>query len=468
MATAPVRAGIYARISSDREGDGLGVARQLEDCQQLAELRGWRVAESYLDDDVSAYNGKTRPEYARMLDDLRTGAINAVLVYHLDRLHRQPKELEEFFDVCKQAGVDDLATVTGRIDLADPDGQFQARILGAVAKKESDDKSRRIRRKHAELAIKGKVSGGGSRPYGFESDKLTLRPAEAAIVQECAQRLLAGEPVRSIVRDLNERGVPAAQGGPWAPQSLTRMLASPRISGQRGHHGEIAATAEWPAIITADEGAKIRALLANPERRTNKSARRYLLGGLLACSRCGERLVARPRSGGQRRYACAKGPGFSGCGKTYINADPVEQFVTEAVLNRLDSAELQRAMEQRQRSAPDAQRWWQEAEAAQAQLDELAAAYGERQFSLQEWMAARKPIEQRLTSARKQLAKVSRTSALDGYVGNGEGLRAEWASLDLSQQHAIVAAVVDSVVVGPARRGYNRFDESRLTPVWRP
>ena len=203
----PVRAGIYARISSDREGDGLGVGRQLEDCKQLAQLRGWRVAETYVDDDVSAYSGKTRPQYARMLDDLRTGTINAVLVYHLDRLHRQPKELEEFFEVCKEAGVDDLATVTGRIDLADPDGQFQARILGAVAKKESDDKSRRIRRKHEEIAVRGGVSGGGSRPYGYEADKLTLRPAEAAVIKECAQRLLAGEPVRSIAADLNARGV---------------------------------------------------------------------------------------------------------------------------------------------------------------------------------------------------------------------------------------------------------------------
>lgn len=41
-------------------------------------------------------------------------------------------------------------------------------------------------------------------------------------------------------------------------------------------------------------------------------------------------------------------------------------------------------------------------------------------------------------------------------------------SLDLNQQHAIVAAVIDSVVVGPGRRGYNRFNESRLTPRWRP
>jgi DNA invertase Pin-like site-specific DNA recombinase len=135
-----VRAGAYARISSDREGDGLGVARQLQDCEELAASKGWTVAERYVDDDVSAYSGKARPQYARLLEDLRSGAINAVVVYHLDRLHRQPKELEEFFEVCKDSGVDQLASVTGRIDLANADGQFMARILGAVAKKESDDK----------------------------------------------------------------------------------------------------------------------------------------------------------------------------------------------------------------------------------------------------------------------------------------------------------------------------------------
>jgi DNA invertase Pin-like site-specific DNA recombinase len=467
MATAAVRTAIYARISSDREGDGLGVARQVEDCERLAERKGWQVVEQYVDDDVSAWSGRKRPQYARVLDDLESGMIDGLLVYDLDRLHRQPSELESFIEMCQRLRLTNVASVSGDIDLTTSDGQFQARILGAVAKKESDDKSRRIRRKHEELAANGKISGGGSRPYGYEADKLTVRPAEAAIVKECAQRLLAGEPVLSIVRSLNEREVSAAQGGRWAPQSLRRMLGSPRISGQRIHNGQIAATAEWPAIITAEDGAKIRALLANPDRRTNKAARRYLLGGLLACSHCGERLVARPRSGGQRRYACAKGEAFSGCGKTYINAEDVEGFVTEAVLHRLDSGELQRAIERRQRSAPDAQRWWQEAEAAQAQLDELAAAFGQRRFSMQEWMAARAPIEQRRTAARRELAKASRSNVLDRYVGNGAGLRAEWDTLDLSQQHAIVAAVLDHVVVGPGRRGYNRFDESRLTPRWR-
>ena len=468
MATVAVRAGIYARISSDREGDGLGVARQIEDCERLAQRKGWQIVEQYVDDDVSAWSGRRRPQYLRSLHDLETGTIDGLLVYDLDRLHRQPSELESFIELCSRLRLTNVASVSGDIDLTTPDGQFQARILGAVAKKESDDKSRRIRRKHEEIAASGRVSGGGSRPYGYEDDKVTIRPPEAAIVAECAKRLLAGEPVRSIAANLIARGVPTSTGGEWSPQSLRRMLASPRISGQRVHKGEIVATAVWPGIISVQDGAAIRALLGDPNRRTNKTARRYLLGGILVCSHCGERLVARPRSGGKRRYACAKGPGFSGCGKTYINADEVEQFVTEAALHRLDSKELKRTQERKQRQAPDAQRWLSEMEAAQAQLDELAAAYGQRQFSLQEWLAARKPIEQRMTAARKQLAKVSRTNVLDGYLGNSDKLRAKWDSLDLSQQHTIVAAVVDSVVVGPARPGYNRFDESRLTPVWRP
>src|SRR5579862_1173358 len=347
-----VRAGIYARISSDRDGDQLGVTRQIEDCRQFAARCGYVVEDVYVDDDISAWSARQRPEFERMVDDLRTGRIGAVLVWHLDRLTRHPRELEAFIDLCDELRVG-LGCVTGEVDLGSHIGRLTARMLGGLARYESDHKSERIRRKHEEIAANGRVSGGGSRPYGYEGDKVTVRAAEAAIIRECAKRLLAGEPVLSIARGLNERGVTSASGGAWSPQSLRRMLASPRISGQRIHHGEIVAKAVWPAIISAKDGARIRALLANPERRTNKAARRYLLGGLLVCSHCGDRLVARPRSGGQRRYACAKGPGFSGCGRTYITADDVELFVTEAVLHRLDSAALQRALERQQRKAPD-------------------------------------------------------------------------------------------------------------------
>ncbi len=87
-----VRAGIYARISSDREGDNLAISRQLADCEQLAARRGWKVVERYVDSDISAYSGRRRPEYQRMLEDVDAGVVEAVVVYHADRLHRHPRE----------------------------------------------------------------------------------------------------------------------------------------------------------------------------------------------------------------------------------------------------------------------------------------------------------------------------------------------------------------------------------------
>jgi DNA invertase Pin-like site-specific DNA recombinase len=444
----------------------LGVERQLLDCRRQAELRGWEIVEKFVDDDRSAWSGKQRPEYERCLDALRSGAIEGLLVWDLDRLHRQPRELEEFISLCEQLRLTNVASASGDIDLTTAEGQFQARILGAVAKKESDDKSRRIRRKHEELAAAGKVSGGGSRPYGYETDKRTIRPAEAAIVRECARRFLAGESIRAIASDLNERGIPTSSGGSWAPQSLRRMLASARIAGQREHRGEVIGKAEWPGIINPTESARIRAKLADPERRTNRSARRYLLTRLLKCGLCGEYLVSRPRSDGQRRYACARGPGFSGCGHLYINADETEAWVLDACFYRLDTPELAAALAGANDN-PEAERWQQEIDQAQARLEELAAEYGQGKIGMPEWRLAREPIEQRRTAARRQLAKASRVTVLDGYVGNAAALRAEWDSLDLTRQHAIVAAVVDHVSVAPGRRGYNRFDEARLRPFWR-
>lgn len=76
---------VYARISQDREGDGLGVKRQLDDCRADAGRRGWVVAEEYVDDDLSAYGGKVRPAYERMLTDIAAGSRDAVMVWHMDR-----------------------------------------------------------------------------------------------------------------------------------------------------------------------------------------------------------------------------------------------------------------------------------------------------------------------------------------------------------------------------------------------
>ena len=85
----PVAAAIYARISLDRHGDGLAVERQLSDARRKAAALGWLVAEEYVDNDVSASSGRRRPAYQQLLSDLKTGRIDAVLTWQMDRLCRR-------------------------------------------------------------------------------------------------------------------------------------------------------------------------------------------------------------------------------------------------------------------------------------------------------------------------------------------------------------------------------------------
>ncbi|MGH2976031.1 MAG: recombinase family protein [Solirubrobacterales bacterium] len=463
MATNPA---IYVRISDDREGEAKGVKRQLEDCRELVERKGWPEAIEYNDNDVGAWKrGIVRPHYQQMLADLRDGAIDAVVVYDTDRLYRQPIELEEFFHICDDAKVTELASVAGDIDLASSDGKMMARMKGAVAVKESDDKSRRIQRKAQELALDGKLGGGGTRPFGYEDDRKTIRASEAAVVIEAAQRVLAGEAVRSLCFDLNERGIRTVTGKAWAPQVLRRMLMSGRISGQREHQGAIVADAEWSGIISKRDGDRLRAILSDPARRKTGLARRYLLAGMLRCGKCGEPLVSRPRADGQRRYVCARRPESAACGKLTVVADELEGLIVEMVLYRLDGPDLARALAARNGDREDVHQ--RTVDEANEQLEELARAYGERQITMPELLAARTPIEDRLSRAKTALARCNGTSAVGQFIGNATALRESWADLPLSRQRAVLSAVLDHATVNAGRRGFNRFDPDRIAPAWK-
>ena len=83
------RAAIYARQSLDRSGEGAAVDRQVEDCRQLAAARGWEVTHVLPDNDLSASTGRRRPGYEHLLDLMLTGQVQAVIVWHVDRLTRR-------------------------------------------------------------------------------------------------------------------------------------------------------------------------------------------------------------------------------------------------------------------------------------------------------------------------------------------------------------------------------------------
>jgi site-specific DNA recombinase len=167
---------------------------------------GLGVVEVFCDNDASAYGRKLRRAYERMLAAVEPGSIDAIVTWHKDRLHRSPKELEAFIELVERSGVR-LAVVTGGdYDLTSPDGRLSARIVGAVARKESEDRSRRVRRKHLELAEQGRPAG--QLGWGVRSED------EREFVREAARRVLKGDGLMTIARHWNTQSVPGASGGP--------------------------------------------------------------------------------------------------------------------------------------------------------------------------------------------------------------------------------------------------------------
>jgi DNA invertase Pin-like site-specific DNA recombinase len=463
-------AAIYARISADVEGTGLGVARQVEDCRKLAADRGWQVGDEYVDNDVSAYSGKPRREYARMLADLKSGARDAVIVYNLDRLHRRPVELEEFVTLCESVGVRDVATVTADIDLGNDDGLFMARIFAAFAAKESGRKSARIRRKMLQNAEQG-IPHGSARPFGYESDKITVRETEAKVVREMVDRYLAGASIRSLTIWLNDTGVAPAVAKSWQTTAVRQILTSGRIAGLREHRGEVIGPAMWPAIITTAERDRILARMTARSVTKTRAPRTYLLSGMLRCGRCGNRLFSQARHNNPnnrvRRYVCLKGPDHGGCGRLTVVAPPVEELLTDAVLTRLDSPQLADALAGKATADADVAALSAQLDTDMARLDELAALYADGTVTAREWIAARDPITARITHTRRDIAASTDTVGANQLAGTGHVLRNQWDDLGIDRQQAIIKSVLDHAVIAAGTPGSRSLDINRVQPHWR-
>jgi len=201
-------------------------------------------------------------------------------------------------------------------------------------------------------------------------------------------------------------------------------------------------------------------MLSDPDRRKNAAPRRYLLtGGLAVCGLCGKPLTARPRGDKRRSMVCATGPGFHGCGKIRVLAEPVEELATEAVLQAIDRGALAAAMAQQDdREAVDGLL------GVDAKLADLARDWAEDRISRGEWEAARGALESRRAGLQRRVEAQRRAHDLDGLP---DPLRPAWPSLSLHRQRAILSAVVEAVVIGPAVRGLNRFDPDRVTIRWK-
>lgn len=500
------RWGTYERISDDRrEGAGLGVKRQHKDICAMIATRdpGGVVVDDYADNDISAYSGKRRPAYERLLADIRSGRINAIGAWHNDRLHRSPRELEDFIDLLETYDVHVATVQAGDMDLDTPSGRLIARQFGIIARFESEHKAARIRSKHLELAMTGRSSGGGQRSYGYlpihdredKPHKVVYEEIvlpEAQVIRECAKRVLQGESLYSVVADLNARGITTAAGGRWYRTSLARVLASAKIAGQREHRpgtrdgkvpliGEITGPGKWDCpggekpwlpIITPTESARLRRLLADPDRRTSPgpTGRWLCAGGILRCGTCKRPMVGLRRSkSGQDRYICIGEPGHKDGTHVSIVAAGTDYVVTGWVSARVSVPAFRKAL-QRRDGRPDESILLEDIAAAEHQQEELAEEWAEGGIERAGWRAADKALQRRIDRARAQLSTDSATVVLDGLPANAKDLQAFLLDADVpvSRRRAVIRTLLDHVTVEPAgKAGRQKFDIARLTPEWK-
>lgn len=474
---------IYCRISADHEGAGLGVARQEKDCRAHLVSRGLSCGEVLIDNDISGYSRKARPGYQAMLQRIRDGVSDGFVVWHLDRLTRHPAELEEVIEVVEARAALVLTVTGGAYDLSTTDGRAMARVVGVFARKESEDKARRNKRKHLELAQAGRPVGG-TRHFGYEPlyrdgepvlldneghPTLAVRADEAALIREAVDSVLAGESVRSIVRRWNDAGLVAPRGGRFTASAVQRILRSPTIAGWRALDRVPVAPGRWEAIIDRDVQRRLEAILdtrrGGPGRFAGTKPRTYLLSGLLVCARCGTSLVAQARPDRKRSYTCPSDPSKTGCGGVRIVAPDLEAEVFEQLLIVMDARELAAAAPPADDPTGPLLDELARLEADQAQL--AADHYADRLIDRAQFFAASEALSVRLAAVKTRVAAEAQRSAVTPMLDDLSDLAEQWDGLALGKQRAIVERFVDRIVIHPSTVPRGRFSADRVEVIWR-
>lgn len=451
------RAYVYARISLAR--DDLATRRQIESCRKLCAARGWTVVGLYVDESISAYTGKHRPEFERMLDDARAGGCDVIVAWDIDRLVRRVAEVTRLLDLYRNDAVP-FVTVEGGVDMTSAAGKLIATILTAVAEMESEHKAERLRLRYEQDREAGRPHWT-HRPFGFE---LTgeHRPAEAAAVVEVYRRFIEGDSRASIVEWLNGSGLVHPRGKPWTLNTFAHLITAARNAGRRDGLDKDAPVAWEPIVDAATFDTAQRVARTRADASSRPAQGEYLLSGVAFCALCGERIyVSRPGV-----YGCVNYPkhGRHGCGKIRATAGKVDEVVAARVLDIIADPANRRRILASQGNGDAAALLAELAEATEAKQRILDLVEKEHLFERSEVRGKVEALNARIAAARTRLASV-RTGVLE--LPDAETLREQWPTLAIEHRRALLAEVVESVRIHPHPKPGARFDPARVEVVER-
>lgn len=461
-----VRAAIYLRISKDAHEDGLAIERQRGDCEAIAQRSGWAVHRVYSDTMSASKKDTVRPEYERMREDFMAGEFDVLICWDLDRLTRQPRQLEDWVDLAQDKGLR-ILTANGEADLATDGGRMFARIKAAVARQEVERKSARQKARNVQDFALGKPRAGRGR-FGYLHGNIKADAATAPLVVWLFEHVAAGGALNEAKRYLTQ-----ATGEPFSTSRIRLLIVNRAYEGmvQRGtwEHKDgkkklvsqdwSEAAPEVDRLVSVELAERARAVLADPTRRTGPGPEvRNLLSGIAKCGVCGSRMKV-----DSSNYICAatkKHPTmskriFESLAARHVFYWFVNSDATDAVTAGLADwmkvdAELKAATQERD----SIQELYLLPGADKTKLAKRLAESGERVQALTDRLLAVRSADVRLSLVDSINATFEASDNADHYPLDMESWLTEWNDRPLEERRAVLRSLF-RITLGHGKKGHN-------------
>ena len=225
--------GLYMRVSTtDQAREGFSLSEQQERLEQFCKFKGYEIKDYYEDAGISAKTGNYRPEFDRMMQDIKDGRINTMVALKIDRISRSAYDWENFLKFLEEYDAD-LVCVNDDIDTTTANGKMITRIMISVSQNEIERTSERTK-----VGLSGAIKEGhipGKTPIGYKRDnkKLVIDPITKDIVIGIFDMYYNGNSYQKISNTFNKEKVLGKTN--WGDSTIVAILQNEIYKGDYLH-----------------------------------------------------------------------------------------------------------------------------------------------------------------------------------------------------------------------------------------